>query len=78
MRKNPEKPEFFGVLAHLPGFEPGTFRLGDIREEKIDSILEADAAQGNRKSVLAKLEELKRMQEANASASPEEAKRLPK
>lgn len=46
---------------------------GDIREEKIDSILEADAAQGNRKSVLAKLEELKRMQEANASAFPEEA-----
>lgn len=44
---------------------------GEIREEKIDSILDADAAQGNRKSVLAKLEELKRQQEANTSASPE-------
>ena len=44
---------------------------GEIREEKIDSILDADAAQGNRKSVLAKLEELKRMQEEIASASPE-------
>ena len=44
---------------------------GEIREEKIDSVLEADVAQGNRKSVLAKLEELKRMQEEIASASPE-------
>lgn len=37
---------------------------GDIREERIDAILEADAARGNRKSVLARLEELKREQEA--------------
>ncbi|MBR5717710.1 MAG: hypothetical protein IKX16_01670 [Clostridia bacterium] len=44
---------------------------GEIREEKIDSILEADAAQGNRQSVLTKLEELKRMQEVNASVTTE-------
>jgi hypothetical protein len=44
---------------------------GDIREERIESILEADAARGNRKSVLARLAELKHRQEANAPDSPE-------
>lgn len=44
---------------------------GDIREERIESILEADAARGNRKSVLARLAELKQRQEANAPDSPE-------
>lgn len=44
---------------------------GDIREERIDSILEAAAARGNRKSVLAKLAELKQRQGASAPDSQE-------
>lgn len=46
---------------------------GDIREEKIDSILDADAAQGNRKSVLAQLKELKKQKDNASPRSPERA-----
>ena len=45
---------------------------GKFREEKIDKALEADAAKGNRKNVLAKLEELKRKQAEDPSAPREE------
>ena len=30
-RRPPKNLMFSGVLAHLPGFEPGTFRLGGGR-----------------------------------------------
>ena len=57
-----------GVVLEFEQAHPG-----EIREEKIEAILEAGSAQGSRKSVLAQLKELKLQQKAESQDAQQRA-----